>query len=1297
MKKQEKKKESLRESLGFDLTFSNILLIFLGILINCAGRRVAENLTIPFWLDTVGTFLVALRLGTAGAVATGICSNVIFGLTDEAAPAYVVVGIGIALSIGTFYPRKRKKEWFPVIATAVFSGAVAVVLSTPLNFVFYDGYTGNAWGDGLIDMLSPHMQGAIFKSILGEAFVDLPDKAVSVLIAVSLLSLWDLFCGIARKLHHAKKDGATLKLMVLVCAGTLMMPLTAEAVDFNSDYAGISYNTEDGLVSAEINAIEQTGDGYIWLGTYSGLYRYDGADFSRIDLGDKMNSITQLFTDMKKRLWIGTNDSGVACYDPADGSVVWYDIASGLAANSIRSICEDGDGNIYVGTIAELCMINDGGGVKVFDRLPEVSYVRSMAYDGSGGIAGVTNGGELFFLKNGSLLAIFSPDEESGDYYAAVASNQKGSYIVGTSSNYAYRMHLKGVSLITEGRVEMGEVAYFNRIRYVPSMGGYFYCCENGLGMIDEESNQIMDLSTSEFNSSVSDMIVDYQENVWFVSNKQGVLRFSQNPFEDVFEKAGIDHDIVNSLLIKDGILYIGMDSGLAEVDLETMERLHAEYEDIFDGVRIRNLMEDSSGNMWVSTYGEQGLVCIFPGGETEFYNEAEKGTTGTLFRLAIELSDGRILAASTTGLNFITDGELTGEIGVAEGLPTAQVLSMVEAPDGRIRVGTDGDGVYILKDDKIERRIGEEEGLASLVILRIVPCTGGYIYVTSNALYYDNGERIRKLDHFPYSNNYDIHITEDGKAWVSSSAGIYVVSEKNLLENREGYNYTLLNRNRGFYTTLTANAKNAVKGDDLYLCCTDGVKKISLTSYNEFNDNYDIRLSSVTIGEEEVFEENGQFCIPARNGRVEFNVAVLNFTLSNPLVRIFLEGVNDEGITRYQNEMDPVYYTDLGYGDYTLHVQIIDESDDHVIRDEVFPVHKDAQIFERVYFKLYLIFVCVMFVLFIGMLIGNVRSYFQNVNGLQQAVRTDPMTGLLNKATSEDELMEICKKEKGMLLMIDLDSFKLVNDLYGHDMGDKILIRFAELIKGCLHSDDMAGRMGGDEFIAFMRNVKEESAIAERAKYINEELLISAKEYMGEDMTIPLGASIGAVSVPDEGRDFPELYQKADKALYAVKQNGKHGYALYQKNSRTQEADNSQAGTLAGLKMIMGERNRGKNAFQVDFEKMQVIYRIFALMRRRYSIPIRIAQISLKDNEGDKESQVPDEISEEFEELLTMSLRESDIVTKMADKTFLVVLTDIDNPTSGGEPFGRIERKWKSMQNGLRYSLTYDVEQIEV
>ena len=297
--------------------------------------------------------------------------------------------------------------------------------------------------------------------------------------------------------------------------------------------------------------------------------------------------------------------------------------------------------------------------------------------------------------------------------------------------------------------------------------------------------------------------------------------------------------------------------------------------------------------------------------------------------------------------------------------------------------------------------------------------------------------------------------------------------------------------------------------------------------------------------------------------------------------------------------------------------------------------------------------------------LLKRVRIILENaekIEGLRRAVETDPMTGLLNKASSRLKISELCQSSTGVLMMIDLDSFKLVNDLYGHNMGDTVLIRFAEIIRSAIRSADIAGRIGGDEFIAFCQNVPDEEVIASKTRYINEELLRSAKEYMGEDMTIPLGASIGAVLVPEEGTDFLTLYTKADKALYQVKQNGKHGYALFSERHEIIDDELIPEGIAAEM-AVLGERNMTRGAYGLPYEQFRLIYRFLARLHFNYHSENRLLLFTVK-RENATEMEKRDSI-EKLYEIVCGSLRASDVVTQRGYSAVLVILLEASESDS--------------------------------
>ena len=322
---------------------------------------------------------------------------------------------------------------------------------------------------------------------------------------------------------------------------------------------------------------------------------------------------------------------------------------------------------------------------------------------------------------------------------------------------------------------------------------------------------------------------------------------------------------------------------------------------------------------------------------------------------------------------------------------------------------------------------------------------------------------------------------------------------------------------------------------------------------------------------------------------------------------------------------------------------------------------------------------------------VSNIFFNIEQIQGLKKAAVTDPMTGLLNKASSQEEIDALCKKSIGALMMIDLDSFKPVNDIYGHDMGDKVLIRFAEIIRSAIRSTDLAGRMGGDEFIIFCKNISDESVVAEKATYINEQIIKSAKELMGEDMNIPLGASIGCAFAPVEGKDFLTLFKKADKALYDVKQNGKHGYRIYIDNKQAEVDAVNEATALNAAMTLMSERSPGKGAMVLPAEQFKSVYQFLARANTNYRINVHVLLFSVKIT-GDMALDV---IMDDFVNVIKASLRQSDVFTKYSRNQVMLLLmkataSDIEIVTE------RIMMNWESTDSSDHCSVSWEIEMMK-
>ena len=290
---------------------------------------------------------------------------------------------------------------------------------------------------------------------------------------------------------------------------------------------------------------------------------------------------------------------------------------------------------------------------------------------------------------------------------------------------------------------------------------------------------------------------------------------------------------------------------------------------------------------------------------------------------------------------------------------------------------------------------------------------------------------------------------------------------------------------------------------------------------------------------------------------------------------------------------------------------------------------------------------------------IDNVISMQKEMNSLKNEATIDKLTGFLNKAASNSMLAQVCLLGVGTLMMIDLDSFKLVNDLYGHEMGDKVLISFAKIIRETLPKGSTYGRIGGDEFVAFSAGTETEEDVAEITRILNEKLLASAREMMGEDMNIPLGTSVGAIFVPRFGNDYTSLLKLADKCLYVVKKNGKHGYSLYTTGALAEEESNSPDMDIKGISEILAERNITNVALQLDMDAFTHVYRFANRYFIRNNINSCKVLFTLHKPEEMHEENYHD-FCDEFGNHIRENLRKSDLLTRSRFNQYYVIITDI-------------------------------------
>ena len=948
------------------------LFIIFCLFLNYAGKTVAVRLQLPLWMDSFGTVLCAYVGGPVCGAIVGVTSNLLYGMADRVAIVYGLTSLTLGIIVGLAAQKDTMSTFFGTMSVSATAALAAIAISTPLNIAFYGGSTGNVWGDGVIGFARERGVPLPVAQVAGQFYLDFMDKLLT-------LTLLYLVLRVIRWIRRPQKDApqpagegeqrassqaggaaekvASMVLLLALCL-SLVPAARSEAVhdDYNN-YVQTVYSSNNGLPCGEANDIAQTNDGILWIGTYAGLYRYNGREFRWMDGYESVRNVNVLYVDEEGRLWIGTNDNGLSiCINERISNVV--DESRGLPSNSVRSIIQSSDGYYYVGTTGSMQIMTLNNGLKRVNTLWEVNYADKIAADQEGRVAAITSDGRLFLMRRGQILSSIQLTD-GAELFNSCCFDEDGVLLVGTSANHIYVFDVSAddfdekIVRTCEGLTNLNDLYYLDN-------GDLFISADNGVGYISRDSD-FRAINTNAFNNSIDNMLVDYQGNLWFTSSRLGLLRMAPSVFKDVYSTVGMPNRVVNTVTKWQGNYYFGTDKGLDVVDGTCRNRVENALTEKLDGVRIRCMLTDSANHLWICTYGG-GLLEVEPDGAEHLYN-SDNGSFGNRARVVSELSDGTILAAGDTGISFIRDHEIVRTIGYSDGLINSMILTITELSDGRILAGTDGDGIAILENGEVARMLTRDDGLSSEVILRTVKDTKseGVFIVTSNGLCFMNEDgTIRPLDSFPYFNNYDVWARDRDTLFVMSSAGLYVVDRDDLLSDRpELEYYDLLDARRGLNSALTANSWNYCDDGELFLPCDKGVFIIDAARYSASNSTYRMSVASVRLDNVQQKVERNQPIELARGvGKIELYPEIINYTIQDPYVGYWLEGFDAGWTIVPQSALGAITYTNLATGEYTFHLAVFDNAQENILEEREYRLVKAKEIYDNQWFIIYVIFV---------------------------------------------------------------------------------------------------------------------------------------------------------------------------------------------------------------------------------------------------------------------------------------------------------------------------------------------------
>ncbi len=178
---------------------------------------------------------------------------------------------------------------------------------------------------------------------------------------------------------------------------------------------------------------------------------------------------------------------------------------------------------------------------------------------------------------------------------------------------------------------------------------------------------------------------------------------------------------------------------------------------------------------------------------------------------------------------------------------------------------------------------------------------------------------------------------------------------------------------------------------------------------------------------------------------------------------------------------------------------------------------------------------------------ISDIDKQKQETIRLRKEAEHDLLTGLYNHVTTISLIEKAISNSKSgsrhALFVIDIDNFKNANDMLGHLFGDELLMEISSKLKNQFREDDIVGRMGGDEFVVFLQNISSDAILEDKSRLLNG---IFRNTRTNGGSVCRISCSVGAAIYPTDGTSYPELFRKADIAMYAAKNSGKDACCIY-------------------------------------------------------------------------------------------------------------------------------------------------------
>ncbi|EIW90596.1 two-component system sensor-response regulator hybrid protein [Alishewanella agri BL06] len=917
------------------------------------------------------------------------------------------------------------------------------------------------------------------------------------------------------------------------------------------------WNTEHGLPQTSVVDITQDPAGYIWVATEGGLARYDGNQFQVFNAQNtellRNPLLRSLHTTAAGELLIGSSDKLIR-YQQQEFQELTLD---GRSVGSVEAMAENSQGQVFIA--AEQLLVWQQGQLSV---LPVPGRpVSSLLAEG-----------DRLWLGGPGYLALW----QNGEYQLVADMPQAGWLItemVSTASGLLLATP-QGLWQYQHGQLSPAQQQIADEVLLLFQQQDNLWVATYQ-ELRQYRGQQLLSVTDLRQHSKLGWLVSAFESRegfLWFGSKTHGLLRFRADattnygvasdlpdPYVWALQEAGnellvgyngglaafdgerftskvapalLSHHVVYSLFREaDGTIWAGTRRGLNKIsaDYQQVQRFSA-----LDHIQINGIAQRRDGSIWVATF--DGLYRILPHSDQPELMTPSLGLPANRFRIILTDSQDRLWLGTPNGA-YVWDGLQLKKISDPR-LDGVYVTFITELADGRILLGTLQHGFAFEDGQGGWQHITPEQGLPSNDVIYLAETDRGLIIANFNGVYrlssavLTGGELQARI------------IIDD----IGPEAGV------DGLRCCNG----------------AGNSKGALWQGKVYLPSLNGLVSVDLAGLSDQVPVPQVLLEEIKVGQTS-WPLAQPLVIDQQSRDLVFSfTAPAYYRPRTLLFRYRLNGYDQQWTT--VNDRRQAFYTNLPAGEFSFEVQARYQGEGEWSAIVSQPLQIKARWYEQYWFYVLLVLLALL------VIYGSYRLRLQRLARLQQQLErmvtertqelnqanqqlaqlnqrlqllsvTDALTGLHNRHYLQQVLDAILARARRqqrplLCLLLDLDNFKQVNDLLGHQAGDAVLQQLAALLKRLLRQSDHLIRWGGEEFLIIQEQQDEPLAFLGRLMQAIAEEPWTVK---GE-LPFSISCSVGVVQYPlpdNSSWTWTQALALADKALYQVKTHGKAGWLM--------------------------------------------------------------------------------------------------------------------------------------------------------